>query len=180
MQWYMISRNSRSSWRSQHKPLSCGPAAFKLVSFGALICQVLLTGIKGGFLWEALLCATQRPLHSLAFVLSWMQWSSLMCTLHSGPPRALFPTRRQSPPSVRIYTYACKTHIQTHTQFPMPWSKLSAVIEDDLVRLLPPSCSLRWHYDETWGQTVCGCSISIQVMKSSEPWIHSLALDRNW
>lgn len=87
--------------------------------FGALICQVFLRSTEQGSLWSASLHVTYRPLSSLAFVLSWMHWSCLMCTLRSGPLRSLFPACRRSPPSVCTHTHTGTQTAHIHSLKPL-------------------------------------------------------------
>lgn len=106
--------------------------------FGALICQVFLRSTEQGSLWSASLHVTYRPLSSLAFVLSWMHWSCLMCTLCSGPLRSLFPACRRSPPSVCTHTHTHRDTNRTYTliETPLPQPTLSGIIEDDHAEFL--------------------------------------------
>lgn len=139
--------------------------------FGALICQVFLRSTEQGSLWSASLHVTYRPLSSLAFVLSWMHWSCLMCALRSGPLRSLFPACRRSPPSVcrHTHTQGHKPHIYTRWN---PFTSTYAVRYygrwSRRVLVTPPQ-----------SHAVSGCCrISIQGMKYSDASVHLCSLHR--
>lgn len=101
--YMMASNNSEIPTSSQHETLSSSTAPLKLFfSFVALIRQVFHA--ERGLLRRASLRVTYRPLSPLAFVPSRMHWSSLMCTLPSGPTGCLF-----------FHLFAC-THARAHMQ----------------------------------------------------------------
>lgn len=128
------------------------PAALLLWNsflFGALICQVLLTALSEGFCEE--LYYVSRSGHSAPLLLFCLGCTDLVwCALWS-PEISLSRMQTISSICLHIHMHMKNTHIHTYIQFSIVWSKLSAVMEDDHVRLSPLSHFLSWHYDQTWG-----------------------------